>query len=101
MPTSASEWVALLGINIVGGVLVGSLIRRIAPALVTVAILLIINPVLVYYLPPVFASHGLAEHHTWARLIIPKLFLFGLPLVLVPAAATFFARQYVSRKAKS
>ena len=72
-----------------------------APALVAATILLIFNPVIVYFLPPLVAGHDLAEHRAWAGLIIPKLFVLGLPIFLVPAAATFFARQYVSRKAKS
>ena len=101
MPASASEWVALLGINILSGILVGSLIRRTTPTLVGVTILVIFNPVIVYFLPPLVAGHDLAEHRAWAGLIIPKLFVLGLPLVLVPAAAIFFARHYVSRKAKS
>jgi len=101
MPASASEWIALLGVNVISGMLAGLLARRSGRVLIAVAILLILNPFVVYFAPPLIAGRDLAEHRAWVGLIVPKLFVLGLPLVLLPAAVTFVARQYVFRKEES
>lgn len=98
MPLDASEWLLLLIINILTGVLIGILAKRIVQLIIMIIIISPINAIIIYYGSILLHSTDLDEAHAWLGLALPTIIIWVLPIISIIAVISFLLKKQIRNK---